>query len=91
MVPITGILLDGDTACRAVDAGAAISLDGRRAAFDCGELAGARSVLLGELVPTDAGWTIEKALVQQAPTGEWTILTSETAAAIAVYVGEPAD
>jgi uncharacterized membrane protein len=62
-VRVSEIAFSDGLACRSSGAGATVAFGGRRAAFTCGTLAGARVVVLGDLEPVEGGFRATRARV----------------------------
>lgn len=74
MVPVEGIVLADGTACLFAGTGATFAADGERANYTCGTNAeGQEVVLAGEVQMGEAGWTIDKAVVEAGDEGFETV------------------
>jgi hypothetical protein len=62
-VRVSEIAFSDGLTCRSAGAGGTIAFGGRRAAFTCGTLAGARVVVLGDLEPVEGGFRATRARV----------------------------
>lgn len=74
MAPVEGIVLEDGTACLFAGTGATFAADGERATYTCGTNAeGQEVVLAGEVQMGEAGWTIDKVVVEAGDEGFETV------------------